>query len=97
MQRVGEIFGEQIFNAFANRRVATKIQDVFERGVQTRDTTVEIDREQSDVDRFDNRFVELFQHLQLRGTFLLILVEQAVLDRDCNVAGDGPQDLYVFR
>ncbi len=33
LQRVGEVFREQIFNAPADRRVATKIENVFERGV----------------------------------------------------------------
>src|SRR6185437_13269050 len=60
-ERVSEIFGEQIFDTTANRRIATQIENVFERGVQTRYTSVKIDRQQPNVDRLDDRLIELFQ------------------------------------
>ena len=71
-------------------------EDFFHRGIQTRDVAVQIDRQQADVDRFDDRFVELFQQLELSGAVLLLLIKQAVLDRDRDVAGHGAQNLHVF-
>src|SRR6185436_12277983 len=96
LQRVGKIFGEQILDAFPNCRIATEIEDVFERRVESCNSPVEIDREQANVNRFDNRLVEFLQQLQLRRALLLILVEQTVFNRDCDVARNRAQNLDVL-
>ena len=46
LQRVGKIFGKQIFDVLADCFVATKIENVFERGIQPRDAAFEINRQQ---------------------------------------------------
>src|SRR4029079_7271746 len=80
-----------------NRRIATQIENVFERGVQTCDPSFQIDREQTNVNRFNDRLIELFQQLQLGRALLLVLVKQTVFNRHCHVTGNGAQDLDVFR
>src|SRR3569832_1287667 len=95
-QRVSEVFGEQILDATTNRRIATQIENVFERRVQTRYTSFQIDRQQSNVDRLDDRLIEFLQQLQLCRAFLLVLIKQTILDRDCDVTGNRAQDLDVF-
>ena len=46
-ERVGEVFRKQILNTPADCRIATQIENVFERGVQTRHASFEIDRQQT--------------------------------------------------
>ena len=60
------------------------------------DTVVEVDGEDTDVDRFDDVFVELLQALELGNLLLEALVKLRVLDGDADVAGEGFQQLHVF-
>src|SRR6185369_17619359 len=46
-ERVGKVFREQVLDTTANCRIATQIENVFERRVQARDTSFQVDRQQS--------------------------------------------------
>src|SRR5215213_4964337 len=96
LECVGKILREQFLHEAADSRVATKIEHVFKGRVQAGDASIQIDGQQTDVDRFNDRLVELLEKLQLAGTLLLIFVEQAVFDRDGDVSRDSAQNLNVF-
>ncbi len=96
MQGVGEIFREKILDIFSDRFVPSQRKDFLERGVEPGNGPIQIDRHQTDIDRLNDRFVEFFEDFKLSGPGLLLLIEQAVFNRDGNVARDRPQNLDVF-
>src|SRR5258708_7221771 len=65
-------------------------------GVPALDSIVEVDREDPDVDRFDDIFVELLQAFELRNLLLQSPIELRVLDGDADVSGQRFQQLHVF-
>ncbi len=96
-QRVGKVFREKILNAFADRLGAAQIKNLFERGIQARHAALKIHRQQSNVDRLNDRLVKLLEKFQLAGALLLLLIKQTVFNRDRDITGDSQQNLNVFR
>src|SRR5712692_2455972 len=96
LQGVGKVFHEQVFDFFADGFVATEREDLFERRVQARDASVQIDREQADIDRLDNRFIEFLKQLEFSGVLLLLLIKQTVFDGYSDIARYGAENLDVF-
>ena len=60
------------------------------------DPVFQIDREDADVDGFDNVLVELLQPLEFGNLLLQPLVELRVLDGDADVSGERSQHLHVL-
>ena len=82
---------------FASDGVAARnVEQIFELRIPGFDAILEIDRDNADVQRFDDIFAEIFQTFDLQGFLLEGLVQPGVFDRDRDVSGDCVQKLEVL-
>src|SRR5258707_15326365 len=85
---IAEVFSEKRWQLRIDGFISAYVQNLFERRIQVRYATIEINSQQADIDRFDDRFVDFLQERQFGGALFLLLIEQAVFYRHRNIAGN---------
>src|SRR6185369_2789554 len=96
VQSISKIFSKEFLHITPDGRVTTQVQNMLERRIETCNFTFEVDRQETNIDRLNDRLVEFFQEFEFRRSGLLVLVKQAVFDCDRDISGHGSQYLDVF-